>query len=271
MMEVDMATPFAMIPVPERSSDKPRTRGLTMMMDWGLPLGMQRDWLQMIHPYVDLAKLVVGTAKLYEEDYLREKLELYQTHAIRPFLGGQFLEFVVNAQGIGGASAFCEEAKRLGIAAIEVSDNVVPLSDVERRELIRIATESGLEVHGEVGSKSDRSDPAELIVQAELCLNAGADVVLVEAAELMHQGKPDVTLIDALKTGLDLDHVVFELGGPWLKGVTQTDNYQLKVFLINTFGPDINLANIMPDAIWETEAARLGLSVTGPLQRNSVS
>ena len=40
------------------------------------------------------------------------------------------------------------------------------------------------------------------------------------------------------------------------------------VFLINTFGPDINLANIMPDAIWETEAARVGLSVAGPLRRN---
>ena len=263
-----MPTPFTMIPVPERTQTKPRAQGLTMMMDWGMPLGQQRDWLGMIHPYVDLAKLVVGTAKLYEEDYLREKLAVYQEHAVRPFLGGQFLEFVVNAQGIDGARAFCAEASRLGIAAIEVSDNVVPLTDQQRRDLIRIATDAGLEVHGEVGSKSESSDPAELIAQAELCFDAGADVVLVEAAELLQNGEPDTQLIDALRQGLDMSRVIFELGGPWLKGVTQTDNYQLKVFLINTFGPDINLANIMPDAIWETEDARVGLSVAGPLRRN---
>ena len=119
-----------------------------------------------------------------------------------------------------------------------------------------------------MGSKSESSDPAELIAQAELCFDAGADVVLVEAAELLQNGEPDTQLIDALRQGLDMSRVIFELGGPWLKGVTQTDNYQLKVFLINTFGPDINLANIMPDAIWETEAARVGLSVAGPLRRN---
>ena len=62
-----------------------------------------------------------------------------------------------------------------------------------------------------------------------------------------------------------MDKVVFELGGPWLKNTTQSENYQLKTFLIRTFGPDVNLANVMPDAIWETEASRLGLGVAGPL------
>ena len=70
-----MPPPFAAIALPrERSHSKPRRTGLTMMMDWGLPLGQQRDWLQLQARYVDLAKIVVGTARLYEEHYLREKL-----------------------------------------------------------------------------------------------------------------------------------------------------------------------------------------------------
>ena len=260
-----MAQPFDMIALPARSTTKPRKRGLTMMMDWGLPLPTQRAWLEMQAGYVDLAKLVVGTARLYEEKYLLEKLALYEEHSVRAFLGGQFLEYVFHSQGMDGVQPFCEEAMRLGINALEVSDNVVPLNDNERRTLIRVAADCGLEVHGEVGSKSDHSDPQELIAQARQCLDAGADVVLVEAAELLRDGAPDEALISALRAELDMDKVIFELGGPWLKNTTQSENYQLKTFLIRTFGPDVNLANVMPDAIWETEASRLGLGVAGPL------
>ncbi|MEM7255506.1 MAG: phosphosulfolactate synthase [Pseudomonadota bacterium] len=264
-----MTKPFSMIALPERSGQKPRDRGLTMMMDWGLPLETQRSWLDLIHSYVDLAKLVVGTARLYEEHYLIAKLELYEQFQVRPFLGGQFLEFVFETQGMAGAKPFFEEAVRLGIKAIEVSDNVVPLSHNERRELIVQACDVGLEVHGEVGSKTTQSDPAALVADARQCLDAGADVVLVEAAELMRNGRPDTELIEALRESLDLEKVIFELGGPWIANTTLAEHYQLKTFLVRTFGPDVNLANIMPDAIWETEACRVGLSVSGPLPAES--
>ncbi len=235
-----------------------------MMMDWGLPVGAQEDWLGLLAPYVDLAKLVVGTARLYEEPYLRRKLELYRAHGVMPFLGGQFLEYVFKTQGMGGVRPFCEEAQRLGIAAIEVSDNVVTLTDEQRRTLIRTAVDCGLEVHGEVGSKSEDSGARTLIAQAETCFEAGADVVLIEGAELLRDGKPNERLIEGLRAGLDVERAIFELSGPWIAGTTLADVYRLKVFLVNTFGPDVNLANVMPEAVWETEALRVGLSVPGP-------
>ena len=52
--------------------------------------------------------------------------------------------------------------------------------------------------------------------------------------------------------------------GPWIKGVTLSDVYQMKKFLIERFGPDANIANVMPDDVFETEALRCGLSVIGP-------
>lgn len=260
-----MTEPFSMIPLPaERSRTKPRERGLTMMMDWGIPLGAQADLLGLVAPFVDLAKLVVGTARLYEEEYLRRKLALYAEHGVAPFLGGQFMEYVFETQGMAGVAPFCEEARRLGIAALEVSDNVVTLTDDERRAIIGAAVDCGLEVHGEVGSKSEDSTPETLVAQAEVCFEAGADVVLVEAAELVRDGRPDETLIEGLRKGLDVERVIFELSGPWLPGTTLTEVYELKTFLVRTFGPDVNLANVMPDAVWETEALRVGLSVPGP-------
>jgi phosphosulfolactate synthase len=71
--------------------EKPREKGLSMMMDWGLPVGELEDRLGMIAPYVDFAKFVVGTARLYDEEYLQRKLEIYHAHRVYPFIGGQFL------------------------------------------------------------------------------------------------------------------------------------------------------------------------------------
>jgi phosphosulfolactate synthase len=258
--------PFARIPLPAaRSTRKPRRTGLTMMMDWGLPLGQQQDWLELQAPFVDLAKLVVGTARLYEEDYLRRKLALYREHEIAPFLGGQFLEYVLSTEGVAGVGPYCEEARRLGFDALEVSDNVVSLSAARRHEVIATAVDCGLHVHGEVGSKSEDSGADALIAQAEGCFAAGADVVLVEGAELVApDGTPKAALIASLREGLDTERVIFELSGPWVAGTHHCDVYALKVFLVHTFGPDVNLANVMPEHVFETETLRAGLSVPGP-------
>jgi phosphosulfolactate synthase len=261
-------TPFSMVPLPaERSTEKPRRKGFTMMMDWGLPVNQQRDWLDLIAPYVDLAKFVVGTARLYDEDYLLEKIALYKTHDVHPFIGGQFLEYVYATQGLQGARPYFQEAKRLGFVAIEVSDNCVPLDDTARQTLIRTAVDCGLEVHGEVGSKSEDTGLDDLIAQANACFEAGADVVLVEGAELMTDGEPNRNLIKGLRDGLDVTKVIFELVGPWIPGTHHCDVYALKKFYIDEFGPDVNIANVMPDQVWETETLRAGLSVTGPPER----
>lgn len=259
--------PFAMVPLSaDRSTRKPRRKGLTMMMDWGLPVNAQRDWLQLIAPFVDLAKFVVGTARLYDEDYLLEKIALYKAHDVHPFIGGQFLEYVYATQGMQGARPYFQEARRLGFAAIEVSDNCLPLDTAARQTLIRTAVDCGLDVHGEVGSKSDETNAKMLIAQANECFEAGAEVVLIEGAELLNEGEPNRPLIAALRDGLDVTKIIFELIGPWIPGTHHCDVYALKKFYIDEFGPDVNIANLMPDQIWETEALRTGLSVAGPTE-----
>src|SRR3546814_7528994 len=107
--------PFEMVTLPQaRSTQKPRRTGITMMMDWGIPLGRLDDLLGLIGPYVDLGQLVVGTSRLYEEDYYRAKLDLYHKYQVKPFIGGQFLEYVFATQGWSGVEPYCAEAKRFG-------------------------------------------------------------------------------------------------------------------------------------------------------------
>lgn len=253
---------------PDRSQCKPRKKGRTMMMDWGIPIGKLTDLLSLVAPYVDIAKFVVGTARLYQEEYLRKKIEIYKDHQIEPFLGGQFLEFVFGTYGIAGVGSYFQEAKRLGIGAVEVSDNVVPLSPSDRREITQIAVGCGLQVHGEVGSKHEVTSAEMLIEQANDFFGAGAEVVLVEAAELVEEGEPNRPLINELAKGLDASRVFFELPGAWIKGTTTTEVIYLKKFLIDQFGPDVNIANVLPDNIFETEALRLNLSFSGPRENN---
>ena len=89
-------------------------------------------------------------------------------------------------------------------------------------------------------------------------------MVLVEAAEMIIDGEVQEHLIAALEAEFPREKVIYELPGPWIKGVTLSDVYQMKKFLIERFGPDANIANVMPDDVFETEALRCGLSVIGP-------
>lgn len=259
------ARPFAFVELPRgRSVDKPRRTGLTMMADFGLPVGQATDLLGMAGAWVDLAKIAVGTSRLYDLAYLRRKLRLYRQHGVRPFVGGQFQEYVFATYGAAALPRFLREARRVGFDVVEISDNCVPLGDRERQEQIALAIDCGLAVFGEVGSKAAKSDARRLVRQAELCFKAGAELVLVEAAELMAGGRPNRRLIERLRGGLDMSRVLIELPGPWIGGITLHAVEDMKKFLVSEFGPDVNLANVMPQDILETEALRVGLGVVGP-------
>ena len=257
--------PFDFLPLPAgRSTEKPRRNGLTMMIDNGLPLGAQRDLMTLAGDYVDLAKIKTGTARLYRDEHLRQKLAAYVEHGVKPFIGGQFHEYVFAVHGTEALPRFYKEALRLGFAALEISDNVVPLTTQQRQDQIRAARDAGLEVFGEVGAKDRRSSAAELVDQAGLCFDAGASLVLVEAAELVIDGQPNRKMLDALAAALDLARIMFELPGAWIPEVRSCDIEAVKKLLVGAFGPDVNIANLSPDTVIDFEATRTGLGVAGP-------
>jgi phosphosulfolactate synthase len=243
-----------------------------MMLDPGLPPGGQADVLALAGDYVDLAKIKTGTARLYDEKILVMKLKRYRRHRVQPFLGGQFHEYVFATQGRQALPRFYAEALRVGFRAIEISDNVVPLTPRERKEQIRAARDAGLAVYGEVGSKDTLTNPRLLIAQADDCFSAGAALVLVEAAEIVTRGRPNRKTLDLLLRNLDLKRVMFELPGPWIPEVRSCDVEALKKLLIEELGPDVNLANVMPGDLIDLETTRVGLGVAGPpgAQRNSL-
>jgi len=258
--------PFAFVPLdPRRSASKPRRSGLSMVIDDGLPLAYARDMLDIAAPYIDLMKIKTGTARLYPRDALVRKLAMYQAADVQPFLGGQFHEYVFATLGEAALPKYYDEALALGFAAIEISDNTVPLSDKQRHGQIAAAVRSGLTVFGEVGSKDTLSNPALLVKQAGICFDAGARLVLVEAAELVDNGRVRQGTLDIIKRDLPLDRIMIELPGPWIAGVRGCDIEDMKKIVFAEFGPDVNLANIGVTTVFDTEAQRIGLGTGGPL------
>jgi phosphosulfolactate synthase len=258
--------PFGFVPIDTRRSlQKPRTTGLTMVIDDGLPLPYMRGVLEMAAPYIDLMKIKTGTARLYPRAKLVEKLALYEGFGIQPFLGGQFHEYVFATMGEDALPKFYAESRALGFRTIEISDNTVPLTPEQRRSQIKAAIASGLNVFGEVGSKDTLSNPALLIEQAEVCLEAGSSLVLVEAAELVEEGRVRKDSLDVIKRGIPADKVMIELPGPWISGVKSCDIEEMKKILFAEFGPDVNIANVAVTTIYDTEAQRVGLGTGGPL------
>ena len=260
--------PFQFVPLPrERSRRKPRRAGRTMIIDDGLPLAYARDLVALGGAYIDLAKIKTGTARLYPRAQLVRKLRFYKRNRIQPFLGGQFHEYVFATQGEKALPKYYAESLALGFEAIEISDNVVPLTDAQRRKQIRGAVAAGLVVYGEVGSKETLSNPKLLIGQAEACFEAGAALVLVEAAELVEGGRLRKRTVDLLARSLDMSRVMIELPGPWISEVRSCDIEDMKKALVNALGPDVNLANVPAGSIIDTEATRTGLGTAGPPKR----
>ena len=262
--------PFEFVPIPaERTQTKPRRNGRTMVIDWGMDLGRVEGLLRLSGRYIDIMKIPIGTSRLYEESLLREKFDLYRSHQVLTFVGGGFVEHVYATEGMSALGRFFEEVKRVGFDVLEISDNYIPLSRDERQTQIRMAREHGLTVYGEVGSKHEKTDAATLIRQAEECFEAGAEAVLLEGAELIEDGVIKRDLLEGLRAGLDMSRALIEAPGPWISGVTWSMVQDLVKLLIREVGPDVNLANIMPDDALHTEALRVGLGVVQPTVRTA--
>ncbi len=251
-----MQTAFPQFPVPERQS-KPRSRGLSMMIDWGMGLARQQDTVDSAGAYIDVAKVAAGIARLLPEPVLRDKLAHYEAHSISTSPGGLFAELALK---LGRYERYVDEAIAAGFSGIEVSDNLLDLSARDKAAAIRHASSRGLTVYGEVGRKEGAMDDAALVRDVANCLDAGADWVFLEAAELFSGNRVRSALIAELARSFPQHKLIYELPVVVLPGVTRDYKHKITAWLVKELGTDVNLANIEWDEIYLTELVRRGFA-----------
>jgi phosphosulfolactate synthase len=229
---------------------KPRTKGLTHVIDKGLALRDVEDMFETAGGYVDIVKLGWGTSYVVEN--LKEKIELYRSFEVPVVCGGTLFEAVI-------ARGTLDEYRRWladnGFSHVEISDGTIDLQRERKLELIGELAQDFV-VMAEVGSKD--SDvvfaPYQWVQWLKEDLEAGAWKVITEAREGGTAGIFRST--GDMRTGL-IDEIVHEL--PLAEIVFEAPTTHSQAWFIQKYGPDVNLGNIPPEEVVPLETLRLGL------------
>lgn len=234
---------------------KPRERGITMVADWGVGLVRQKDFIQTSGYFVDLSKIVVAISRILPRDILAQKIQLYKENQIEPFPGGQFLEIAVLQKRV---KEYYAAASEIGYETVEVSDNAITLTLEEKSRTIKLAVDSGLRVIGEVGKKVSATGAKELIADIQNTLDAGAWKIFVEAKEIFGEAL-NADLIKELADSVDLSKLIFEIPLVAVQEVHHYQGYKMWEWLLETFGPGVNIANVEYDDAIKLATLRLGI------------
>ena len=229
---------------------KPRTNGLTMIMDKGLSLNEAENMVVLKSELTDIVKLGFGTSLLTR--YIDKKISLYKEAGIDVYTGGTLFEaFIVRNQ----IDDFYRLMDKLKLEMVEVSDGCIQMEHDKKCELIHKLSKD-FKVISEIGSKDESLtiEDDKWISYMKKELEAGSWKVIAEAREGgnvgMFETNGDIKgkLIKNITKEIDISNILWE--APLKKQ---------QIWFINEFGANVNLGNISPNSIISLECLRLGL------------
>lgn len=240
---------FNLTQIPERKQ-KPRTDGITMIMDKGLSVAEVHNFLSVSGPHVDIVKLGFGTS--FVTPKLREKIEVYHSYGIPIYFGGTLFEaFLVRNQ----FQDYIDVCKDYGISYMEVSDGSITIPHAEKCGYIEKLTKYGT-VLSEVGSKDAAHiiPPYKWIELMKAELEAGSTYVIAEAREAGNVGIYRGT--GEVREGL-VQEILTQIPGE--KILWEAPQKPQQLYFIELLGCNVNLGNIAPSEVLPLEAMRVGL------------
>ena len=240
---------FNLTQIPDRTQ-RPRTHGLTMVMDKGLSIQEVHNFLSVSSPHVDIVKLGFGTS--FVTPNLKEKLEVYRDHNMPIYFGGTLFEAFLIRNQFEDYISICSE---FGVSFMEVSDGSINIPHAEKCGYIEKLTKHGT-VLSEVGSKDAAHiiPPYKWIELMRAELESGATYVIAEAREAgnvgIYRGSGEVRegLVQETPTQISGDKIIWE-----------APQKAQQLYFIELLGCNVNLGNIAPSEVLPLEAMRIGL------------
>jgi len=235
--------------VPARSP-KPRTAGLTHVIDKGMNLREIEGLFDTAGEYVDVVKLGWGTS--YVTNNLEKKIALYRSFDTPVVCGGTLFEAAVARDRLDDYRRWLVENR---LAHVEVSDGTIDLPHERKLELIADLARD-FTVLSEVGSKDEETvfAPYQWVEWMRDELAAGAWKVITEGREggtagiFRPTGEMRTGLIDEIVHAIDVSDIIL--------GATTKAS---QAWFVRQFGPEVNLGNIPPEEVIPLETLRLGL------------
>nr|WP_242689288.1 phosphosulfolactate synthase [Pedobacter sp. SYSU D00535] len=240
---------FSLNQIPERTQ-KPRDKGITMVMDKGLSVREIENFIEVAGPHVDIVKL--GWTTSFVTPNLQQKLDVYKSAGIPVYFGGTLFEaFVIRNQ----FEDYRRVLDKYGMQFAEVSDGSIDIQHDEKCEFIRkLSTQ--VTVISEVGSKDAQKifAPYKWIKMMHAELEAGSWKLIAESREggnvgiYRDSGEVREGLVDEILTQIPEGTIIWE--------APQKDQ---QVWFIKLIGSNVNLGNIAPAEVIPLETIRLGL------------
>ena len=230
--------------------EKPREKGLTMMMDKGLSVRQTEDFIESAGNLTDVIKFGFGTSLVTNR--LEDKIKLYKEAGVRPYFGGTLFEAFIARGRFDDYQKFID---KMGLDLCEVSDGSIIIPQDEKCEYIRKLAKN-FTVFSEVGSKEEGMiiSPGKWIRMMTNELEAGSWKVIAEGREsgsvgiFRRNGQPHTVLINKIIAKIKPEQILWE-------APVKTQ----QVWFINLFGENVNLGNIAPHEVIPLECLRLGL------------
>jgi len=229
---------------------KPRTEGLTHVMDKGLNLRDIEGMFDVGGNFVDIVKLGWGTS--YVTNNLEKKVALYR-HFETPIVCGGTLFEAVYARG--KMDEYKQWLTDQRFSHVEISDGTLDIPRERKLELIADFARDFV-VLSEVGSKDAEQifAPYQWVEWIKEELEAGAWKVITEGREGGSAGIYRPT--GEMRTGL-VDEIAHEI--PVGDLIFEAPSKSSQAWFVKHFGPNVNLGNIPPEEVIPLETLRLGL------------
>jgi phosphosulfolactate synthase len=229
---------------------KPRSRGLTHVLDSGITPEGTRAFLGQAASLVDIVK--VGWGIGYVDPAIEERVGICTDHDCLVSPGGTLLEVAALQDRV---SELRDWALKIGMTHIEVSNGLRAMPASRKHALVRELAADFM-VIAETGAKEGNYPPTPAGWAEEMArdLDAGASLVVAEGREsgtvgLYHadQGIRE-DLVSVILDAIPAEKVIFEAPG---KGQ--------QAWFVQQLGPDVNIGNVAPASVLPLETLRLGL------------
>lgn len=246
----------AVVELPEtKRFSKPRTEGITMVIDKGLGLTEIRDLLEMAANHIDFLKIAFGSSALYPTRLMKDKIALVKSYGVQVYPGGTLFE-IAFYQGM--LHEFFDRAQELGFTYVEISEGTIDLPPKARASCIKQARDWGFGVVSEIGKKDKRIkiEAGPAVEQILTDLENGSEKVIIEGRDsgkgvgiYGEDGAVKDELLDEILAGIK-SHSKIIIEAP------QTSQHN---HLLLKLGPNVNLGNVQPHDVLTLESTRVGL------------
>nr|GLL45727.1 protein HEAT-STRESS-ASSOCIATED 32 [Ipomoea trifida] len=241
----------------EDRPEKPRSYGVTEMRSphysfFSRPL--LQDIFESMGQFVDGLKFSGGSHSMMPKTYIREVIDMAHKHNVY-VTSGDCAENLLR-KGPSHLKEYIEEYKQLGFDTIELDVTSLDIPEETLLRYVRLIKSDGLRVKPQFSVKFNKSDvplssnrafgayvvptprssdyveDVDLLVRrAERCLEAGADMIMIDADDLCrHADSVRGDLIAKIIGRLGLEKTMFEASSP-----------QTSEWFVKQYGPKVNL------------------------------